>query len=64
MTIPYGPNEEMFTFSAFLVLNNRIVVVIVALCNFFFSLFSFVLSFVLLFSLFSSLLFFSFSCFE
>ena len=32
MTIPYGPNQDaFFTFSAFLVLNNRIVVVFVAL---------------------------------
>tara|TARA_R110002050_G_scaffold99848_4_gene206996 strand:- start:3895 stop:4182 length:288 start_codon:yes stop_codon:yes gene_type:complete len=30
MTIPYGEDNEMFTYSAFLVLNNRIVVVFVA----------------------------------
>eukprot|EP00211_Chloroparvula_japonica_P006611 CAMPEP_0119122802 /NCGR_PEP_ID=MMETSP1310-20130426/2952_1 /TAXON_ID=464262 /ORGANISM="Genus nov. species nov., Strain RCC2339" /LENGTH=397 /DNA_ID=CAMNT_0007112515 /DNA_START=333 /DNA_END=1523 /DNA_ORIENTATION=+ len=30
MTVPYGLNGEMFIFSAFLVLNNRIVVVLVA----------------------------------
>ena len=31
MTVPYGPSDEMFTFSAFLVFNNRCVVVCVAL---------------------------------
>jgi len=31
MTIPYGIENEMFTYSAFLVLNNRLVVVCVAL---------------------------------
>jgi solute carrier family 35 (adenosine 3'-phospho 5'-phosphosulfate transporter), member B2 len=30
MTMPYGPNGEMFTQSAFLVLNNRIVAVLVS----------------------------------
>mmetsp|Transcript_34078 Transcript_34078/g.95927 ORF Transcript_34078/g.95927 Transcript_34078/m.95927 type:complete len:373 (+) Transcript_34078:49-1167(+) len=30
MTIPYGPDGQMFTFSAFLVLNNRVVVCTVA----------------------------------
>mmetsp|Transcript_36184 Transcript_36184/g.49657 ORF Transcript_36184/g.49657 Transcript_36184/m.49657 type:complete len:344 (-) Transcript_36184:46-1077(-) len=36
MTIPYGPNDEMFTYSAFLVLNNRIVVSLVAIAILFF----------------------------
>mmetsp|Transcript_12979 Transcript_12979/g.33127 ORF Transcript_12979/g.33127 Transcript_12979/m.33127 type:complete len:109 (-) Transcript_12979:1342-1668(-) len=31
MTIGYGPDEEIFTYSAFLVLNNRIFVCLVSL---------------------------------